>query len=154
MEAIRNRIVHDWARLGEISRQMGELSKSYNLYVDLLRERESHEKSAQKLAGLLGPDHYTDSAASDETLAVLLGEIEDTPDVATLRRDLSLWEAVEQFLRFAPEAKIREILLFFKAVGIEATRQAVESSIRAHPKTFRVSKRGREKFISLKGGMG
>jgi hypothetical protein len=154
LDAIRNRIVHDAARLEDISKQMGDLSRSYNLYVDLLKERESHEKSAQKLAGLLGPDKYFDPTTTDEMLAILAGEIEDTPDVATLRQELPLWEAVKQLLRFVPEARTREILEFFKVVGIEATRQAVESGIRAHPRTFRVVKRGREKFISLKKGMG
>jgi hypothetical protein len=153
MEAIRNRLVHDAARLEEISKQMGELSRSYNLYVDLLRERESHENSAQKLIGLLGPDQYFNAMTTDETVTIV-DKIEEAPGAATLRQELSLWEAVKQFLRFVPEARIREILEFFKLVGIEATRQAVESSIRAHPKTFRVIKRGREKFVSLKGGMG
>jgi hypothetical protein len=69
-----------------------------------------------------------------ETVAKTAGE---------LREDLALWEAMKEYLQHIPKARIAEMP--------NASRQAMESALKRHPETFKVTKDRRDKYISLKG---
>jgi hypothetical protein len=57
---------------------------------------------------------------------------------------------MEEYLQIVGEAKVGDIVSFLQGIGIEyAKRQTVESTLRNHPDEFKVTKRKREKFISL-----
>jgi hypothetical protein len=69
----------------------------------------------------------------------------------TLRAELPLWRAVREYLLIAGEAKVRDVQDFLGAMEFEKIgRQAIESALRSHGNVFRVVKRGRDKYISLK----
>jgi hypothetical protein len=49
------------------------------------------------------------------------------------------------------EAQVGNIAHFLEWIGLTSNRQAIESAINTHEETFKIDKRGREKFISLQG---
>ncbi len=57
--------------------------------------------------------------------------------------------ATEAYLDIVKEAKVGEIVEFLQSIGMShAKRQSIESVIKRNPFDFKVTKRGREKFIS------
>jgi hypothetical protein len=62
----------------------------------------------------------------------------------------SLWRVVREIIRQTSEIRIYELEAHLKQFGLKASRSAIESALATHPKEFRISKRGREKFVSLK----
>jgi hypothetical protein len=63
---------------------------------------------------------------------------------------VSVRSFMEEYLQIVGEAKVGDIVSFLQGIGIEyAKRQTVESTLRNHPDEFKVTKRKREKFISL-----
>jgi hypothetical protein len=147
--SIRAALLLDAKRMTEISGDMQTLEEQYNRYLALRRERDTHEKSMESLVALLGPEGYRKALRSDES--DLLGEeFNFLQKSRLLREKAALWEHIAQYLRFVPEAQVNDILEFLAYEGIEASRQAVESSIKTHSKIFRTKNRGREKYISLK----
>lgn len=150
IRAMSHHLAHDAQRLGEIADEMDKLRPTYNRFLDLQREALTHEKSSQKLIAVLGPGHFLRAMKEDSTDAIG-DQIEITPSAKELRRELSLWEAVEQYLRFHPEgeAQVTGIVDFLLSVGIRTSRQSVESCIKTHPQTFRARKQGRLKYVRL-----
>jgi hypothetical protein len=147
---IRGALVVDSKRLREISAEMDKLSESYNRYLALQREAKAHEDSSNALRALLGPKAFAEAAMTDKSDAVGY-EMEIYPTTEELREAAPLWQHVQQYLRFAGEVQVGEVLSFLDWMEIKTSRQAVESAIRVHPRVFAVRKKGREKFISLKG---
>ena len=147
---IRGALTVDAARMKELSLQMEKHADGYNRYLALQRESLEHEKSAQGLMALLGPKAFVSVMTDDKTDAIG-EEVDISPSPRELRDKASLWEHVHNYLRFVPESQVNEIVEFLKWVGIETSRQAVESAIKTHGRVFQVKKRGRERFISLKG---
>jgi len=150
--AMAGRLSHDQAELTRLESELNSLSSGYHKYLDVLDQIRAHERSIQKLQAVVGYG----AAPMGSVLGYVQPECPDDLDAEKegrrLRRNLELWEAVEQYLRFVPEAKVKEILEFMEMVKINASRQSVEAAIKAHPKVFRIQKRKGEKFISLKGG--
>ena len=69
---------------------------------------------------------------------------------ALLRHELELWEIIEEYLQFVPEARVREILEFLEHIELSTSRQAVEAAIKSRPKKFTIRKRKGENIVSLK----
>ena len=142
--AINRRIEHDREQRAKWKRVMHRLSSAYNTYQDAQRHLEEHEKSVDKLTAFLGPLILgPDEPQTHE-------DVEELERIEHLRRNLELWEAVEQYLRFVSEAKVADILECLELVGSKTSRQAVEACIKSRPKVFVVHKRKREKFVSLR----
>ena len=69
---------------------------------------------------------------------------------STAPQKVSLWAYMKEYLQIVKEARVGDIVIFLQAVGVDyAKRQTIESVIRRKPKTFKVIKRGGQKFISL-----
>lgn len=146
---IRDALVVDAKRQREIGEEMHNLSDAYNRYIALQRESKAHEESAKGLQALLGPKAFVEAMKQDKSAAIG-EELEIYPSARSLRESAPLWQHVQQYLRFVPEAQVGEIVEFLAWLEIETSRQAVESAIKTHPRIFAVKKRGREKFVSLK----
>lgn len=147
--AMYERLKHDEAERDRLERELAELSAGYNKYLDVLTHLKAHERSIDKLKAIIGYGAtpfgvllYTSPESPDD--------VEEEKANRVLRRSLELWEAIEQYLQFDREARIKDILEFVQFIGMKASRQSVEAAIKAHPKVFRVVKRKREKFVSLK----
>jgi len=146
---IRDALVLDAKRQRELSSEMHKLAEAHNRYLALEREAKAHEDSANALKAFLGSTAFVHAMQTDTTDAIG-EEMEIYPTVADLRRDAPLWQHVQQYLRFVPEAQVAEIIAFLDWLDIETSRQAIESAVRAHPKVFAARNSGREKFLSLK----
>jgi hypothetical protein len=63
----------------------------------------------------------------------------------------SLWRVIREVVRQTAEIRVYELEAHLKQFGLKkATRPAIESALVTHSKEFRIVKRGREKFVSLK----
>ena len=60
------------------------------------------------------------------------------------------WELIAGVLRQFPKTQIVELLRMLHDLGIKVSRQATESALRTHDSKFRITTKGREKFVSLK----
>ena len=61
-----------------------------------------------------------------------------------------LWKVMREILRQTPEIRVFELESHLKSFGVKASRSAIESALAVHSSQFRVTKRGREKFVALK----
>jgi hypothetical protein len=95
---------------------------------------------------------------SDAYASTYRGELEEMREQAGLfvaadDLDLSrfpLWKVMREILRQTSEIRVYELESHLKSFGVKAARSAIESALLTHGKDFKVSKRGREKFVSLK----
>lgn len=138
----------DGKRLKELFEEMNKHAESYNRYLELQRESEALEESARRLTALLGPNGFRRALRGDksDTIEGMFGSAFRPKE---MRDKAALWEHVAQYLRFVSEARIGQILGFLSQLGIDASRQAVESAVGTHSKVFVIRKRGGEKFIAL-----
>jgi hypothetical protein len=146
--SLQKRVKHDAVRASKIRTRLADLSEAYNEYVDLRRELEQRRSDIEKIRATLGPEH-------DKTVRELIDHCELDSEawkpVTVLRSNLSLWEAMQHMLLAAGEARVVELQESLEALGIKASRQAIESALETHPSVFRTAKRGRDKYVSLKG---
>ncbi len=149
-DAIKQRLAGACKRVQEIREEKRKLAPAYERYIALQEELRQQEKRIDRLAGLIGPDHFVDVATEDKSDAI--GEtVEAHTSIRQLRDELALWAAMQEYLSYAREARIQDIQLFLDSFGITASREAIESALRRHPEIFKARKKNREKFISLKG---
>lgn len=142
---MHQRLEHECASMQSVRKELAELASAYNRYVDLKTEVDSRSKRIKRLMAILGPDSIA-GLGTDEVQSEL--DLQGESD--GLREELSLWRAIEEYLIIAGETKVGDVQGFFSAMNYEVTRQAIESALRSHANKFRVVKRGREKYISLK----
>jgi hypothetical protein len=144
---MRQRLHHDVQRMQTIKDRMEELAGAYNEFQDLRDEGTTRKARIAILYGLIGDDNHNTHGDWVETAARQVTGSSDK----TLRSELPLWEAMKEYLRYVPEARISEMEEFFSHIGYdEGNRQAIESALKRHPKEFHVRKQKREKFLSLK----
>ncbi len=143
---MHQRLEHECASMQSIRKELAELAAAYNRYVDLKTEVDSRGKRIKRLMAILGPDSI-EGLGTEEVQSEL--SLQGEP--VSLREELSLWRAIEEYLIIAGETKVGDVQAFFGAMNYEVvSRQAIESALRSHANKFRVVKRGREKYISLK----
>jgi hypothetical protein len=142
---MHQRLEHECASMQSARKEISELASAYHRYVDLKTQIEQRGRRIQRLMAILGADSIENMGSEgvkEETN--LQGEPND------LRGELSLWRAIREYLLVAGEAKVGDVQGFFSGMNYEASRQAIESALRSHDSVFRVVKRGRDKYISLK----
>lgn len=143
---MHQRLKHECASLQSTRDEIAQLADSYNRYVDLKGDANNRGERIRRLMAILGPDSL-DGLGTDEVQSEM--DLQGEPEA--LREELPLWRAIEEYLIIiAGEAKVGDVQDFFSAMNYEVTRQATESALRSHGDTFRVVKRGRDKYISLK----
>jgi len=149
--AIKQRLLAACERVREIRTEQEKLASAYERYSILQRELKQQEKRIDRLAGLIGPNLFL--AAELEDKSHVIGDtVETHTGIEQLRNELSLWEAMVEYLSYAEEARIQDIQTFLESFGLTASREAVESALKRHPETFKTKKRGGTKLVSLKKG--
>jgi hypothetical protein len=147
-EMMRQRLEHECASIQPLRKEMDKLAPAYNRYVDLKMEIDSRGKRIQRLMGVLGGETLSQIFGNEEPVATETN-LQGDPD--DLRANLPLWRAIREYLLIAGEAKVGDVQNFLGSVNFEKIgRQAIESALRSHDSVFRVVKRGRDKYISLK----
>jgi hypothetical protein len=147
-EMMRQRLEHECASIQPLRKEMDKLASAYNRYLDLKGEIDSRSKRIQRIMGVLGDEYLFEMCGSDEPIASETN-LQGHPD--NLRADLPLWRAVREYLLVAGEAKVGDVQQFLETMNFEKCgRQAIESALRSHDSVFRIVRRGRDKYISLK----
>lgn len=135
--------------------EMNTLRASWQRYHELSKQVESKERAVKIGYALLfnaplkvNPkgDAYSGPDREFERDAELLAIDPIDLDLA----DFPLWRIIREIVRQTAEIRVFELEAHLKGFGLAATRPAIESALDTHPKEFRVTKRGREKFVSLK----
>ncbi len=149
--AIKQRLLAACERVREIRTEQEKLASAYERYNILQKELKQQEKRIDRLAGLIGPNLFL-AAKIEDTSNVIGDTVETHTSIGQLRNELSLWEAMTEYLSYAEEARIQDVQSFLESFGIVASREAVESALKRHPETFKTKKRGGTKLVSLKKG--
>ena len=149
--AIKQRLLAACERVRELRTEQKTLASAYERYNILQKELKQQEKRIDRLAGLIGPNLFL-TAEIEDTSHVIEDTVETHTSILQLRNELSLWEAMVEYLSYAEEARIQDIQTFLESFGITASREAVESALKRHPETFKTKKRGGTKLVSLKKG--
>src|SRR5258708_23801459 len=128
---MRQRLHYDARRTKEIKERMEALAPAYNEFLDLRKEHEERKAHVTVLYGLIGDDSYTSDPdwVENKVRELVSGNAD------TMRCQLSLWEAMKEYLQYVPEARIGEMEEFFSHIGYEeGNRQAIESALKRHPR--------------------
>jgi hypothetical protein len=149
--AIKQRLLAACERVREIRTEQEKLASAFERYNILQRELKQQEKRIDRLAGLIGPNLFLAAELEDKS-NVIGNTVETHTSIDQLRNELSLWEAMTEYLSYAEEARIQDIQSFLESFGLVASREAVESALKRHPETFKTKKRGGTKLVSLKKG--
>jgi len=131
--------------------ELNQLRDGYQRYRELSAGVESKERSVKIGFALLlnasgKGDPATDSALerfSDAELSLNESDIDLSK--------ISLWRIIREIVRQAVKVRVFELEEHLKAFGVRTSRAAVESALATHSKEFRITKNGREKYVSLKG---
>jgi hypothetical protein len=149
--AIKQRLLAACGRVRELRTEQKTLASAYERYNILQKELKQQEKRIDRLAGLIGPNLFF-AAEIEDNSNVIQDTVETHTSILQLRNELSLWEAMVEYLSYAEEARIQDIQTFLESFGIVASREAIESALKRHPETFKTKKRGGTKLVSLKKG--
>ena len=125
LKAMKQRVQYEAKQLQAIETEVDGLAEKYHRYNEL-------SDIAREKARLL------------DRLEAMIGKTDQL-------KYLKLWEVLELYLTFVPEAQVADILGFFDWIGYKSNRQAIESTIKTHKDTFAVRKDGWDRFISLAG---
>jgi hypothetical protein len=71
-------------------------------------------------------------------------------DLPGIYSDVPLWEMIQEIARQVVDIRIVELETILESLGHKMSRQAIESAINTHLDKFKITKRGREKFVALK----
>jgi hypothetical protein len=149
---MRKRLEHECRSLVTARTEMAALADQYNRYVDLQAQVARHDARMRNLSAVLGPDGMLNAMYGDES-DIVGNTVEILPSPAMLRQETPLWKMLREYLRFVKEARVGDMMIFLDAMRFsDVTRQAIESALKRHPKTFNVTRRGSEKVVSLKRG--
>jgi hypothetical protein len=133
-----NKLRASWQRYNELSKQIESRERAIKIGYTLLF---SAPIKAVKDEGYIGPDEAYER--DSESLVI------DTTELDLSK--FSLWRVIREVVRQTAEIRVYELEAHLKQFGLKkATRPAIESALATHPKEFRIVKRGREKFVSLK----
>lgn len=64
--------------------------------------------------------------------------------------DYPLWKVIREIVRHMPGIQVVKLENALKDFGIRTRRQSIESALAVHKKDFKITRRGRETFVSLK----
>jgi hypothetical protein len=136
-------------------KEMNNLRSAYQRYRELSAAVESKERRIKIGFALLlnAPNGKGNPyAAAKDRVLELFSEAELPLDVSDIElSEISLWRIIREVVRQAVEIRVFELEEHLKTFGVKASRPAIESAIATHLKEFKVTRRGREKYISLKG---
>jgi len=127
----RNNLRESWQRFRELSEQIESKERTVKIGFALLhnaplKTNPKHEQQLQE----------------DVILAVETADLDLS--------EFSLWRVIREIVRQTAKIRIFELEAHLKSFGVKASRPAIESALATHPKEFKITKRGREKFVYLK----
>jgi hypothetical protein len=139
----------DVSRLSELSRRIDELAPLYGEYLVALREARAAQQSMDATRAFAGrqADAWLKPALGRGAVWLARASAESCDE---LRESIPLWCHLRHYLRFAGEVTFADAVAAFRSVGLPASRQAMESAVRAHPQVFGRRKRGSALMLYLR----
>jgi len=148
-EAVEQTIKRDGEKLVAVNAELKALHTGYLKYKELLGERALLEERLQVNVAVMGEHASLETGTLVENLVATEG-LTLIDDVDEDRKAVPLWKIIREIIKHTEKIRIVDLETQLVLYGFEVTRQAIESAIRTHRPVFRESKRGREKFVSLK----
>jgi hypothetical protein len=142
IEAMKNQLKSDADEVQTMNAELQELLPKFRRYNEVSELARLREKRVQRLASMLG--NHMGTADLRKALQQADTEVDD-------ETEYPLWQLILEIARQVPEIQAVELEETLDELGFDVSRQAIESAIRQHAEDFVVTKRGKEKFISLKG---
>src|ERR1039458_3394684 len=148
-EKHKERLTRDVKTVEDTRRELDELKDVAARILDLERQMDDARIRIIRVVRMLG---------DKQTRALLSKNPAFSEDRQELRKaskysrseTVSLRSFMEEYLRVVRKAKVGDIVAFLQAVGVDyAKRQTIEAVVRRHPDEFKITKRNREKFVSL-----
>jgi hypothetical protein len=145
--ALKGQFDQDYKALKEIQREQDQLRPSYNRFCELTEQSKERIDRVRRLLVMLWMRDPTASFkqslyAKATELGIALPEGWET---------VTVWEAVLEIVRQFPNTQIVDLLQWLeKDLGIEASRQSVDSALAAHDDLFHVQRVGKGKYVSLR----
>jgi len=150
-ERMKQRLQYEFKAIAASRDRIKADIEAYHRVRDEMSQLARRERRINTIVGVLGSNACAEYSKEDEAFDFAFTL--EVPSTKEPRENLSLWEAMKEYLQHVTEARIGEMEDFFDAVGMpNANRQAMESALKRHPETFKVrrDKSKREKYISLK----
>lgn len=147
--ALKEQLKQDQQEINHVFKELDKLHGVYLKYRSLEeKKRELRERIGYTLA-MLSFNQERGLDNTDFTDVALDADIEESAE--ELKKKLPLWGAIVQVLRQkGSEMQIVNLHESLKWLGMGVTRQAIESALQTHRELFKITRRGREKFVSLK----
>lgn len=136
------RLREGYQRFREMLARIGPKEDSYKVAMSLLLNIPAKEADPEG-------DAYAHGSLEDHSIdesGLLL--FVDPSDLELSK--YPLWKIIREVVRQVTEIRVYELEDHLEKFGIETSRSAIESALATHPKEFKIAKRGREKFVSLK----
>lgn len=151
VSGLRQQTDRKCAELEKDAEELARHRESYQRYREISAQMETKERSVKVGFALL-----YQTPEGDAYVTKHLERLQETTGIALEADDLdpnevSLWRVIREVLRQNPEIRLFELENHLKNFGVKTTRPAIDSALATHPKEFKTVKRGREKYVSLKG---
>lgn len=135
----RSRLLEAAQRFRELEETIRTREESLSITYSLLLTGIPQKIGADGDAFASAVDEMPDESA--EGIKIDFADISDYP----------LWKIMRELVRQTSEIRVYELESHLKSFGVKTTRSAIESALVTHRKEFKVYKRGREKYVALKG---
>jgi hypothetical protein len=147
VDGLGKQIRADAEEIRKTGAELEELRSPYQRYRDLTEHLDARVERTRIVLGLLAEQ---DGWGTGEAFELLdgLGVALEAP--ADIREEMPLWKLIREVVRQVEELRIVELENLMAGLKVKTSRQAMESAIDAHKRTFKVRRSGREKFVSLK----
>jgi hypothetical protein len=147
VDGLGKQLMGDAEEIRKTGAELGKLRAAYQRYRDLTAHLDSRVERVKVGLGLLAEQEKWNIGEAFTLLDDLGIELEAPLDI---RGEMPLWKMVREVIRQTEELRIVELESVMNGLKIKASRQALESAIDAHKRTFKIRRSGREKFVALK----
>jgi hypothetical protein len=147
VDGLGKQVMADAGEIRKTGAELGKLRAAYQRYRDLTAHLDSRVERVKVGLGLLAAQENWNIGEAFTLLDNLGIELQAPSD---LRGEMPLWKMVREVVRQTEELRIVELESVMNGLKIKASRQALESAIDAHKRTFKIRRSGREKFVALK----
>jgi hypothetical protein len=145
-DALTTQFSDDLAQLRAMQDEQAKIRANYLRFLDIEKQKRGLTERVETTACLLL------AKGSDAGTADMRSYLESVGLVITedWRNHVPTWKVIAEIVRQFPKTQVVEIVRILERLGFKVSRQAVESALSTKSDKFRITRRGREKFVSLR----
>lgn len=145
-DALTTQFTNDIGQLRAMQDEQAKIRATYLRFLDIEKQKRGLTERVETTACLLL------ARGADETTGTMRGYLENVGLVIPKdwRSHVPTWRVIAEIVRQFPKMQVVEIVRVLERLGFQVSRQAVESALTTKADKFRITKRGREKFVSLR----